>query len=425
MRRKVLLSAYACEPGKGSEPGIGWNWASQLEARGAEVWVLTQPRFVPVIEAACRAGGPRALKAIGVGVPLFDRFEGALSRLGTPYYYAHILAWQLAAFRTARALHREQGFDWVHHVTLGAARIPSFMGRLGIPFIWGPVAGGETAPWRLRRSYPLRGWGHALVRDLSNLWVRIDPLLRLTARQAVRIIATSEQTRALLPPAHREKSQLQLAIGIETPGMPEASHTPRPAGLFRVLFVGRLLYWKGLHLGLRAFAGFLRDHPEARMTVIGDGPDRAWLMQLSERLGIRHAVEWIGWMEREDVGRAYGAHDAFLFPSLHDSGGMVVLEALSRGLPVICLDLGGPGLMVDASCGRVVATPGADEHRVVAALHAALSELALSPDLRERLCHGALARVREYAWSAVVERAYSAIPAPVAAGPAARRASWS
>lgn len=422
MPRTVLISAYACEPGKGSEPGIGWNWASRLADQASEVWVLTQPRFVPAIEAACRAGAVKGLRAMPVTVPLLDRFETPLSRLGTPYYYAHILAWQLLAYRAAGRLHRERRFDWVQHVTLGAVRIPSFMGLLGIPFVWGPIAGGETAPWRLRRSYPIRGWAHALARDLSNLWVRVDPFVRMTARHACAIIATSEQTRAMLPARQREKTRIQLAIGIEGDG---PGIVPRSGSSLQLLFVGRLLYWKGLHLGLRAFAALLGEQPDARLTIVGDGPDRAWLVKQAERLGIERAVTWIGWMSREDVAAAYRTHDVFLFPSLHDSGGMVVLEAMSHGLPVVCLDLGGPAVMVDASCGRVVATRRANEQTVVEGLRAALSELARSQELRAELAHGARARLADYAWDAVVARAYAVTPSPVAAGPAAQRADWS
>lgn len=413
MPKTVLLSAYACEPGQGSEPGIGWNWARQLALQGHEVVVLTQPRFLRAIARACQAGEAPGLVAIAVHVPFLDRWEAVLSRLGTPYYYAHVLLWQRLAYRVGLALHRQRPFDWVHQVTLGAARIPSWMGRLGIPFLLGPIAGGETAPWRLRKSFPLRGWVHALARDLSNLWVRVDPGVRMTTRQATRILTTSPQTRAMLPAGCRAKAAVQLAIGMED--IPPVSGA-RAAGPFRLLYVGRLLYWKGIHLGLRALAELRRVVPDARMTIVGSGPDEAWLRSLAERLGVADAVDWIGWMSRDALDQVYADHDVFCFPSLHDSGGMVVLEALARGLPVVCLDLGGPGLMVDASCGRVIATRGAGERQVVEALGETFVMLAGDAARREALRHGALARVREYAWPAVVARAYALSSFPVVEG---------
>lgn len=183
MQRTILLSAYACEPGKGSEPGIGWNWAKQLSREGHEVWLLTQPHFVPAIEKACKDDAC-GLHAVAVPIPFLDRFKAPLSRMGTPYWYVHAYAWQVMAFLVARKLMAQRTYDWVHHVTFGSARLPSFMGLLGLPFLFGPVAGGEVAPWRLRKSFPIKGRAHALLRDLSNAWLRLDPLVRLTFRRA-------------------------------------------------------------------------------------------------------------------------------------------------------------------------------------------------------------------------------------------------
>ena len=96
----------------------------------------------------------------------------------------------------------------------------------------------------------------------------------------------------------------------------------------------------------------------------------------------------------------YRAHDLLLFPSLHDSGGHVVLEALAHGLPVVCFDLGGPGSIVDESCGRVVTTGGRSRAEVLRRLTDALEELADAPQLRRRLSEGARSRVCRYDWRA-------------------------
>ena len=111
----------------------------------------------------------------------------------------------------------------------------------------------------------------------------------------------------------------------------------------------------------------------------------------------------------------YREHDALLFPSLNDSGGQVVLEALSHGKPVICLDLGGPGTIVTNDCGRVVATGGRTKEQVVAALADALQEISDSPLLRQRLSQAALARARGYDWPIQVQAAYAAITDVLAA----------
>jgi glycosyltransferase involved in cell wall biosynthesis len=117
-------------------------------------------------------------------------------------------------------------------------------------------------------------------------------------------------------------------------------------------------------------------------------------------------VEWIHWVPQAELGTLYSRHDAFLFPSLHDSSGTVVLEAMSHGLPVICFDLGGPGVLVTARSGIVVPTDGRGPHRLVDQLAKAMRAIVDSPDRRGELQAGALARARELTWTAAVQQLY-------------------
>jgi glycosyltransferase involved in cell wall biosynthesis len=130
---------------------------------------------------------------------------------------------------------------------------------------------------------------------------------------------------------------------------------------------------------------------------------------MTETLGISEHIEWVKWVDRSELPALFIAHDALLFPSLHDSGGMVVLEAMSHGLPVVCLDIGGPGAMVDDTCGRVIRTDGMSETEVVCSLSDAMACLAKDVDLRRRLSEGAMARAEDYDWSRVVRRLYSEV----------------
>jgi glycosyltransferase involved in cell wall biosynthesis len=198
---------------------------------------------------------------------------------------------------------------------------------------------------------------------------------------------------------------LEIGIAGGYGAAPNAASGAEPE-TFRVLYVGRLIYWKGLHLALRAFAEARKTMPQMKMTVIGSGPDESWFHSLAQNLQLESVVEWIPWMSQPEVLKNYSHHDVLLFPTLHDSSGNVVLEALSRRVPVICLDLGGPGVIVDNSCGRVVGTAGKNEAEVVTGLSAALHQLASH---RERqVCRaGAQARAEEYRWDQVVRACYA------------------
>jgi glycosyltransferase involved in cell wall biosynthesis len=395
---RILLSAYACEPGKGSEPGIGWNWATRLAAAGNDVWVLTRANNRAAIEAALAPAPPANLHFVYYDLPAWARGWKRGAR-GVRLYYT---LWQWGAYRVARRLARARRFDLVHHLTFGVFRHPSFMGRLGVPFVLGPVGGGEAAPRALRRGYPLRGRVIDLLRDAANWVVRIDPIMASVFRRASLTLCKTAETLQRIPARYRDRCRVQLEVGIED-GPPPAARRRSRGERLRILYVGRILYWKGLHLGLMALAKLRARHPEAHLTVIGTGPDEAWLRALASRLGLEDAVSWLPWLEREAVLRAYPNHDVFLFPSLHESSGNAVLEALASGLPVVCLRLGGPALLVDASCGFRVRPGGTAE--VVRGLVHALRLLAEDPALAERMSQAAARRARtHFSWTTQVER---------------------
>ena len=397
---KLLLSAYACEPHRGSEPGVGWNWAIECARLGHEVWVLTNGgRHGPAIENEVNhVTPPESLHFVFSDVPSWLRKFVRSGRL----IRVHNLLWQWCAYKRALTLHKEIKFDVVHHVTWASIRSPSFMGNLGIPFVFGPVGGGETAPWRLRLGYGFRGLLYDGLRDLSNLFVRLDPLMRRTFRQADQIYVTSEQTLALVPAGLRKKTTIQLAIGIEKanilPVMSVRDSTARKQPGCRVLYVGRFLYWKGMHLGLEAFARFQKDQPGSRLTMVGTGPEETLWRKQTLNLGIEESVDWIKWVTRDELPLIYQSHDVFLFPSLHDSGGMVVLEAMAHGLPVVCLDLGGPGMIVDGRCGRVVSTKGATRSSIAKKLAESLVQIVKCRDGHRRSRLNALTRAGEFEW---------------------------
>jgi glycosyltransferase involved in cell wall biosynthesis len=170
------------------------------------------------------------------------------------------------------------------------------------------------------------------------------------------------------------------------------------------MYVGRMLYWKGMHLGLPAFARFHQSYPDARLTMIGDGPDEEHWRKIAQAQGIADCTEWIGRVKLNELFDLYRHHDVLLYPTLHDSGGMQIPEALALGLSVICLDVGGTEIVND-SCGRAVETAGRSRAEVVEAMASALAELAGDRALRQQLSEGAFRRSEAMCWRNLVKRA--------------------
>lgn len=347
MRRlNVLLSAFACAPANGSELGVGWNTAREL-ANHHQVWVLTQGIHRRAIEAELARNPVPNLHFEYYDLPHWASWwhRGRLSK--QPYYYL----WQFGAYRVARRLHREVGIDVAHHVTFVVYWKPSLMALLPVPFIWGPVGGGESAPRAFRADFTLRGMVYEAARDLARWVGERDPFVRLTARRSAVALATTEDTAVRFRGLGARQIRVFSQVGLN---QEEMDHL-HPQGAWpsdtptRFASVGRLLHWKGFHLGLRAFARARLS--DAEYWVLGDGPEREPLQALAEELNISHQVKFWGRLPRAETLRTLGQCHALVHPSLHESGGWVCLEAMALRRPVLCLELGGPAVQVTKETG--------------------------------------------------------------------------
>jgi glycosyltransferase involved in cell wall biosynthesis len=400
--KKILLSAYACEPNKGSEPGVGWHWALEIERLGYKVWVLTRKNNQEKIEDYWQKNTkPENLNFFYYDVPKWLSWW----KKGGRGVYIYYLLWQFGAYFTARCFHKKVMFDKVQHITFVTVRQPSFMGLLGIPFIFGPVGGGERAPYKLRKGFSLKGKVKDFFRDMANFFIKLDPLMYLTFVTADEIYTTSEQTKELLPTLFKYKTKVQLAIGFDAYPV-QSMIADKSEGLFKLLYVGRYEYWKGMGLGIQAFDQVLKSSPNSVLTMVGKGPDKELWQNLAKNLGIADKIIWIEWLPQNDLIELYQSHDLFLFPSLHDSGGMVVLEAMSHGLPVVCLNLGGPAVLVDDSCGLKVQVDQQSEVQVINKLCKAILHLIDNKKLSRELSAGAIIKAKESSWSKVVKSVF-------------------
>lgn len=402
---KILMSAYACEPNKGSEPGIGWRWALETARLGHEVWVITRiNNREGIARGLSQHGKPKNLHFIYYDLPGWARWWKRGS-FGVHLYYT---LWQWGAFKRARQLHAEQHFDAVHHITFGVTRHPSLMGRLGIPLILGPMGGGERAPVAIRKYCSLSGKIRDVLRDAINTLARLDPWLHQMYDQATLIMLKTPESRDWLPKRYHAKAICMLEIGVdERINKPALEKSTSPAThTLNVLYVGRFAYFKGMDLGLRAVANLRARQIPVRLTMIGQGPARLRWQLLAAKLRLASCATWVPWMQQQDLLNAYQTYDVLLFPSLHDSSGNVLLEAMASGLPVVCLDLGGPSQIVTPNCGRAVPVKNQNADQVVEALADALTELATDAKVIAGLRQGALIRAKEFSWQRVVAQVW-------------------
>jgi glycosyltransferase involved in cell wall biosynthesis len=384
---KVLVSAYACEPDKGSEPGVGWNWVKQI-AESHEAWVITRANNRESIERSLEESPVPNLHFVYLDLPRWMKFWKRGVRGIHVYYYL----WQIAAFFLARRLYRQTPFDLAHQVTFVCDWMPSFLPLLPIPFIWGPI-GGQQAPEPLRLHIGWRGRSQDSIKKLVRWFVqRFDPFFMLTLLRSRSIIAVDSGTAMRIPAPLRHKTDVIPACGTCPAELPE-TQSLSPSPNIVILSIGRFIYCKGFSLTIRAFAGLAQQCPDARLVLVGRGVEYAKLRRLVSENGIEDRVEFRDWVPRAEVLKFMQLADIFLFPS-YEGGGMVVLEAMTAGKPVVCLDTGGPGEAVTEECGIKVRIENVDQ--IVQDLSNALYRLAENPTLRSKMGEAAKRRVHQF-----------------------------
>jgi glycosyltransferase involved in cell wall biosynthesis len=387
----ICISAYACDPTRGSEPGIGWNIVREV-ARRHRVWAITRRKNEAAISAELHRAPLPNLRMIYFDLPK-PLLAWKKGQVGIDVYY---WLWQRLTRRLVEDLDRDVRLDLTQHVTFGRYWAPTALAYISAPFVWGPVGGGETAPPAFRRDFDRRGRAYEFLRHRARRCGESAPSVRRAARRTALGLAVTEETRARLLAIGTRRVELFSAMGLDRAAYESLSRIPAArAASVRFISMGRLLHWKGFHLGLKAFSA--AAVPQSEYWIVGDGPERANLSDLVRRLGLTNRVRFCGSQSRPDALETLASCHALVHPSLHESGGWVCLEAMAAGKPVICLDLGGPAEQVTDLTGvKVVAN---NPEQAVTDLARAMTVLGMNPDLRHTMGEAGRERVRdEYIW---------------------------
>lgn len=387
---KVLLSTYSCFPCQTSEPGNAWRTINEA-LKEHEVWAViadahqyreltepvlarqAMPNFHPIF--------------LGLGRP----WQALSRRAATTAIYYH--RWQEALRGTVRDLHRQVGFDLVHHVTYGRYWTPSGLRDLSLPFIWGPVGAAESAPAAFTAELPLKNRITEFIRDAARGYCERTRALQDTARAAtIAIGVTRESCAALQRLGARRIEQLPQIALTEADLAQFAALPDPPPGSFRAICVGRHVHWKGFYLAIRAFAQFAQKDRTAELWIINDGPFRGELEKTAGQCGVADRVKFWGTLPKyADVLEKLGKSHVLLHPALHEAFGNCCAEAMAAGRPVGCLDIGGPASQVTPETG--FAAPATTPAEAVHALAGFLERLAADRALLARMS----AAAREHA----------------------------
>lgn len=389
---KILLTAYAVNPYKGSEDGMGWNMIKEIASYN-QVVAITRKNNRPAIEQYMSENNIAQSSNITFAyfdLPYWMRFWKKGGRGALLYFYL----WQLGI--VFFVLGKKIKCDLVHNLNFHNDWTPSFLWLLGKPFVWGPIGHHPSIP----KAYLIASAGkRAYYFDRLKWWTKrsfwfFDPFLKMTKWRAAKIFTMNSSVKNLLH-FSKEKEVRLPSVGTQAPALQQSSSTKK---LFNILSIGRFVPLKGFDMTIQSFAHFYHQQtPEAQaelqLTLIGKGPQRGYMEQLVKELNVVSAVKIIDWMTRSELDEYFYQSSVFLFPS-HEGAGMVVPEAMSFGVPVVCYDNIGPGEFVNAQCGFKV--PYTNPRESIVTFAGYLNLLFHEKEIQQELSEGARAHFEKY-----------------------------
>jgi len=344
---KILVSAFACSPYQGSEPGVGWT-AVKLIATDHEVFVIcNETAREPMERAMAEKLVPSNVRIRFAGRPLTSHANRTIARLQSWNSYLEFTRRVLA---TAAEWHRQVEFDLCHQVTLASFRVASPLWRLPVPFVWGPLGGAGSVPPAFRSILSPTGRVFEKVRDLSTAMAIRSKSFKDCIRGAAVVIAANEETECFLRPHRGSRPLIKLPIVSLSPEkIARFQHRisfPSDRGPLRLFGGGFLIGSKGVSLALRAVALAKRQGVDCHYTLAGGGPEIESLHALVRKLGLNSEVTFHPGYQNDDYIRALQAHHVYLLPSFREGTPVTMLEACLAGCYPVVADISAPGEIV-------------------------------------------------------------------------------
>ena len=351
-----LISAYSVNPYKGSEDSIGWNWVLQYEKNykeGDRIILLTKKFNEKDTRRGLTEFNIQHVELVIVDVPnALNWFREKHSAFHHMYY----ILWQHWAWLWVK--HSGIRFDVIHHVTMNDYRIPSELYKAkGAKVIWGPMGGAQVTP-RPLKVYE-KNQLVASFREFVNKSCSWNPFYKKALRSYYKIYCINNET----------QKQISRIVGKDVPLMPELAlrdeykNLPIRKGnndILKIVFVGRLIGKKGIAFLVDALSLMPTDM-NWELLIFGDGDDRALIEKQIADSGIGKNVKLMGNRPLNQIAEAYQQADVFVLPSLRETSGNVLLEAMAYAVPIVAFDTSFCRLLKEVDCGVFVNTEQALE----------------------------------------------------------------
>jgi len=411
---KILIAAAACHPTSGSEAYVGWQAVSQLR-RDHDLWVLTSGWCREGIEAFLGKNPDwRNVQFFYVDKPLPDHPNRLVARM---FSWIRYKRWCLLAAKVGEQLAAEVKFDLAHHVTMATWRTDSPLAQLGIPWIWGPIGGGENFPATMLAVLSPVAIVFEIVRGLNTMIAKRSPSVRSAAGSAALVLPNNPETESLVVSLGVPKERIRRLCQSFLPEQRmerlkrKASITPRECGELRCLAGGNLEGRKGVAIALHALVQLKKEGIPFRYTYLGRGPELAHLKDLAVRLGIAQRVSFVDSLSGDEYVQALQSSHVYLLPSLREGVPVTQMEAMAAGCVPVVADCGGAGPMASSAGSKPVkvSTPAAMAQQIGTTLRGIWENPEEWSNLSVKACQGIYEGYSAGNYRAMINRYYGMV----------------
>ena len=392
---KILINAYACSPGMGSEPGMAWNWVSNL-AKFCELYIITEGEFRNKIEEVV----PTLEQGKNMHFyynPVSEEIRKMCWNQGDWRFYKYYKEWQWKTYLMAKDICKVEKMDVLHQLNMIGFREPGYLWKLsqenGVPFVWGPVDAKDKFPVAYLDGAGLK----------TKLFMRLKNFLTgIQLRHSKRVLLAAHQASVIFSASSNSQRSFKKYMNIDSPLLNETGCYVQDHPLidksqketFDVLWVGKLDFRKQLGIALQSVA--ITGNESIRLHIVGGGDAEPYKL-LANTLGIKDKCIWHGAVSHDEVQSIMQNSDVFFFTSVAEGTPHVVLEAIGNNLPVVCFDTCGQGDAVNEKVGKkILLTNPSKSSQSFATI---LNEFEGNRDLLKHLSENCKQRQVELSWA--------------------------
>lgn len=392
---KILINAYACSPGMGSEPGMAWNWVSNL-AKFCELYIITEGEFRDRIEEVV----PTLEQGKNMHFyynPVSEEIRKMCWNQGDWRFYKYYREWQWKTYLMAKDICKVEKMDVLHQLNMIGFREPGYLWKLsqenGVPFVWGPVDAKDKFPVAYLDGAGLK----------TKLFMRLKNFLTgIQLRHSKRVLLAAHQASVIFSASSNSQRSFKKYMNIDSPLLNETGCYVQDHPLidksqketFDVLWVGKLDFRKQLGIALQSVA--ITGNESIRLHIVGGGDAEPYKL-LANTLGIKDKCIWHGAVSHDEVQSIMQNSDVFFFTSVAEGTPHVVLEAIGNNLPVVCFDTCGQGDAVNEKVGKkILLTNPSKSSQSFATI---LNEFEGNRDLLKQLSENCKQRQVELSWA--------------------------